>query len=141
MAYDPSVYEARRRGIFGQYDAQSAANEYARFLSQQRGSRQLGAFQRGVTEQIPTFGRTYGRRGLYGQGVKSGVFNKALSRFGEESARQLGYLQGDIAAQQREFDLRGAEYLAQRERDLADLEAQKLRTDIGQTAAGLLGLS
>ena len=140
MAYDPSVYERRRRGIFGQYDAQSAMNEYARFLSQQRGSRQLGAFQRGVTEQIPTFGRTFGKRGLYGQGVKSGVFNRALSRFGEESARQQGYLESDIAAQQREFDLRGAEYAASRESALADLESQKL-ADIGQTASGLLGLS
>ena len=140
MAYDPSVYEARRRGILGQYDAQSAMNEYARFLSQQRGSRQLGAFQRGVTEQIPTFGRTFGKRGLYGQGVKSGVFNRALSRFGEEYARKQGYLESDIAAQQREFDLRGAEYAASRESALADLESQKL-ADIGQTASGLLGLS
>lgn len=139
MAYDPSVFEARRRGLQQNFAAQSAMNEYARFLSQQRGSRQLGEFQRGVTKAIPTFGRTYGKRGLYGQGVKSGLFNRALGEFGSETARQQAQLEQDIAQQQRQYELQGAGYQAQYEGALADLEGEKARL-IGETATGLLNL-
>jgi hypothetical protein len=139
MAYDPSLFEARRRGLQQQYSAQSALNEYARFLSQQRGSRQVGEFQRGLVEQIPKFGRSYGKRGLYGSGIKSGIFNKALSQFGEEAARRRSEIEQGLAEQQRQYDLQGAAYQTQYEQSLADLEAEKARI-IGETAAGLLGL-
>lgn len=139
MAYDPSAFEARRRGLEQNFAAQSAVNEYARFLAQQRGSRQLGEFQRNVTQTIPKFGRTYGKRGLYGQGVKSGVFGQALSTFGQESARQRSQLEQDIAQQQRQYELQGAGYQAQYESALADLEGEKARL-IGETATGLLNL-
>ena len=139
MVYDPSRFEARRRGISSQYAAESAMNEYARFLAQQRGSRQLGEFQRNVTQAVPKYGRTYGKRGLYGQGVNSGIFGQALSTFGEESARQRSQLESDIYQQQRQYELQGAGYLANYERALADLEGEKARL-IGDTATGLLNL-
>lgn len=139
MAYDPSLFEAERRGLAQQFEAQSAMNEYARFLAQQRGTRQLGEFQEGVRKQVPRFGRVYGRRGLYGQGINSGLFNRAVGEFGAQAATQQQQLQQQLAEQQREFELTGANYLANYQAALADLEARKAR-EIGATAAGLLNL-
>ena len=139
MAYDPSRYEARQRAYSGAFEAQSAMNEYARMLAQTRGSRQLGDFRRSVTEQVPVFGRTYGKRGLYGQGVKSGIFSKALSDFGARTTRDEARLLEDLAGQQRQYDLTGSQYLRQYESQLADMEGERAR-DIGNTASGLLAL-
>jgi len=139
MAYDPSMFESRRRGLTQQYGAESAMNEYARFLAQQRGSRSLGEFQRQVTKQIPTFARSFGRKGLVGQGIKSGIFNRALKEFGEEATRQRGYTQQDLADEQRQFQLREAQAKSNLEQSLLDLESEKAR-QIAQSAQGLLAL-
>ena len=139
MAYDPSMFENRRRGLTQQYGAESAMNEYARFLAQQRGSRSLGEFQRQVTKQIPLFARSFGRKGLIGQGVRSGIFNRALKEFGEEATRQRGYTQQDLADEQRQFQLREASAKSTLEQSLADLESEKARS-ISESAQGLLAL-
>ncbi len=107
-------------------------NEYARMLAQTRGSRSLGDFERNVTAQIPQFGRTYGKRGLYGQGIKSGIFNRALGEFGANAARSRGRLQEDIAQEQRGFDLRGEQYLSDYDRLMKDIaeEEESPKSDI-----------
>jgi hypothetical protein len=114
-------------------------NEYARMLAQTRGSRSLGDFERNVTQAIPQFGRTYGKRGLYGQGVKSGIFNRALGEFGANAARSRGRLQEDIAQEQRGFDLRGEQYLSDYDRLMKDI-AEEEASAIAQTSASLLNL-
>jgi hypothetical protein len=139
MAYDPSMFESRRRGLTQQYGAESAMNEYARMLAQQRGSRSLGEFQRQVTKQIPQFGRSFGRKGLYGQGIKSGLFNRAIKEFGEEASRQQGYTTQDLADEQRQFQLREAQAKSSLEQSLLDLESEKAR-QIAESAQGLLSL-
>lgn len=139
MAYDPSMFENRRRGLTQQYGAESAMNEYARMLAQQRGSRSLGEFQRGVTKQIPQFGRAFGRKGLQGQGVKSGLFNRAIKEFGQEAARQQGYTTQDLADEQRQFQFKEAQAKSGLEQSLLDLEAEKAR-QIAESAQGLLSL-
>lgn len=139
MAYDPSMFENRRRGLTQQYGAESAMNEYARMLAQQRGSRSLGEFQRQVTKQIPQFGRSFGRKGLQGQGVKSGLFNRAIKEFGQEAARQQGYTTQDLADEQRQFQLREAQARSGLEQSLLDLESEKAR-QIAESAQGLLAL-
>jgi hypothetical protein len=139
MAYDPSMFENRRRGLTQQYGAESAMNEYARMLAQQRGSRSLGEFQRQVTKQIPQFGRSFGRKGLQAQGVKSGLFNRAIKEFGEEASRQQGYTTQDLAEEQRQFQLRETQARSGLEQSLLDLESEKAR-QIAESAQGLLAL-
>ncbi len=139
MAYDPAAFERRRRATGAGFTAQSSMNEYARMLAQTRGSRSLGDFERNVTAQIPQFGRTYGKRGLYGQGIKSGIFNRALGEFGANAARSRGRLQEDIAQEQRGFDLRGEQYLSDYDRLMKDI-AEEEASAIAQTSASLLNL-
>ena len=139
MAYDPSAFERRRRATGSAFTAQSAMNEYARMLAQTRGSRNLGDFERSVTQAIPQFGRTYGKRGLYGRGVKSGLFNRALGEFGAQTARQRGRLQEDITQEQRGFDLRGEQYLSDYDRLMADIREEQANA-IRSMAESLLNL-
>lgn len=139
MAYDPAAFERRRRATGAGFTAQSSMNEYARMLAQTRGSRSLGDFERNVTQAIPQFGRTYGKRGLYGQGIKSGIFNRALGEFGANAARSRGRLQEDIAQEQRGFDLRGEQYLSDYDRLMKDI-AEEEASAIAQTSASLLNL-
>lgn len=139
MAYNPAEFERRRRATGSAFTAQSAMNEYARMLAQTRGSRNLGDFERSVTQAIPQFGRTYGKRGLYGQGVKSGIFGKALGDFGAQSARQRGRLQEDITQEQRGFDLRGEQYLSDYDRLMADIREEEADV-IARTAGDILNL-
>jgi hypothetical protein len=139
MVYDPAAFERRRRATGAGFTAQSSMNEYARMLAQTRGSRSLGDFERNVTQAIPQFGRTYGKRGLYGQGVKSGIFNRALGEFGANAARSRGRLQEDIAQEQRGFDLRGEQYLSDYDRLMKDI-AEEEASAIAQTSASLLNL-
>lgn len=139
MAYDPSAFEAQRRAAQGGFAAQSAMNEYARFLAQQRGRRDIQAFERETAAQIPRFGRSFGRRGLYGQGVRSGIFNRALSDFGQAVTRQRGELQQGLEQEERGFQLRQSQFQSALENALADIEAQKAR-QISETATGLLNL-
>ena len=139
MAYDPAAFERRRRATGAGFTAQSSMNEYARMLAQTRGSRSLGDFERNVTQAIPQFGCTYGKRGLYGQGIKSGIFNRALGEFGASAARSRGRLQEDIAQEQRGFDLRGEQYLSDYDRLMKDI-AEEEASAIAQTSASLLNL-
>jgi len=137
MVYDPSAFERRRRANQGGFAAESAVNEYARTLAQTRGTRAQQDFERQVIQQIPQFGRSYGKRGLYGQGIKSGVFNKALGAFGADAARRRANLSEDMAGEQRGFQLRGENLLSGYDRTDKDISEEEL---IAQTAQSLLNL-
>lgn len=137
MVYDPTAFERRRRANQGGFAAESSVNEYARFLAQTRGTRAQQNFERGVTRQIPQFGRSYGKRGLYGAGVKSGLFNQALSMFGADAARRRAELGEDIAGEQRQYQLRGENLLSAYDRTDKDISEEE---SIAQTAQSLLNL-
>lgn len=139
MAYDPSLFEANRRALTSQYGATAAMNAYRKFLSQRRGERSLGAFERGVERELPRVTSSYGQRGLYGQGIRSGIYNRGMQDFATEAARQRGYLTEDIAEEQRQFDIQQRQLLSNLESSLADLETQKAR-QIAADAAALLQL-
>ena len=139
MAFDPSLFESRRRSLEQQYGAQTALGAYQRFLSQTRGQRQQQAYQRGVEQELPRLTSRYARRGLYGQGVRSGVYRRGLEQFGEEAARQRGFMSEDMANALRGYDLQQSLALRNYEQSLADLEAEKAR-QIAADAAALLEL-
>lgn len=139
MAYDPSLFEANRRSLTRQYGATAAMNAYRKFLSQRRGQRQIEEFDRGVEKQLPKLTSSYGQRGLYGEGIRSGIFNRAMGEFGTEAVRQRGYLTEDLSESDRQYDLQQRQLLSNLETSLGDLETQKAR-QIAADAAALLQL-
>lgn len=147
MAYDPSIYEAARRNLLAAFSQQSAMNAYQRYLSQVAGERQLqrlreqafGPTITGGLGEVPKLTSSYARRGLYGQGVRSGAYQNAISEYARQRGRQMGEAQEDLATRLRGFDLTGAGYRSDYERGIADLERDKAR-QIAQDAQALLNL-
>jgi hypothetical protein len=137
---DLSVYERQRRAIDQNYAQQTATQQYARFLSQQRGDRQVSDTRRDFSRSTPRYTASWGRRGLTGGGVQSGSYQQGLSNYAGDYTRNLGRLYEDQANEGRTFDLNDANYTAMRESALADLEADKQRT-IAATAAHLRELA
>lgn len=70
--------------------AQSLANQQAAFLGQQRGTRNIADIQRVGTEQYRPVQASFGRRGLGGPNVRSGVRRAGLAKYAETLQRQLG---------------------------------------------------
>lgn len=144
---DPSIFEAARRNLLGQYAQQAALNAYQRYLAETRGQRamtQLGetAFGRtasGRLGEVPRLTSSYARRGLQTQGARSGIYKQALENYAKQRERQLGYQREDLASGLRGYDLRSAQAQEQLERGLTDIEAQKAR-QIAQDAQTLLNL-
>jgi hypothetical protein len=127
MAYDPSIYEARRRQATEGYSATAAANQYSRTLAQQRGARQRMQALRQYETAQPQLVRGYSQRNLVSPSVRSGLFSRAMQEFGSERARGLSEFDLGQAEQMRGFDLEDARLLQQYRAALGDLEAEKAR--------------
>jgi hypothetical protein len=127
MAYDPSIYEARRRGLTENYAATAAANQFARTLSQQRGARQRQTALRQYEQAQPALVRGYSQRNLVSPSVRSGLFSRAMQEFGSERARGLSELEQQQMNEFRQADLEDARLLQDYRRMLGDLEMEKAR--------------
>lgn len=142
MAYDPATYEALRRQALANYAQRSAMGTYNRYLAETRGQRPIldleeAAF--GARKEVPRLTASFGRRGLQGSGVKSGVYSKALSDYAVQRARNLGYAKEDLASTLRGYDLGQAGYKQEYEDTLAEIERKKA-ADIAADARALQGL-
>jgi hypothetical protein len=147
MAYDPSLFEQQRRNLLGNFAQQSAINAYQRYLAETRGQRPIlnleeAAFSRtptGGLGEVPKLTSSYARRGLTGKGMKSGIYNEALSSYAKNRARQLGYAREDQAGALRGYDIQKTGYESDLATGMQDLEANKAR-QIAADAQALLGL-
>jgi len=145
--FDPAMFERQRRALMGNFGTQAALNAYKRYLAQARSQRQLTQFEEapfattatGGLGEVPKLTSAYARRGLQGQGIRSGIYNQALSSYARQRARQGGYLAQDMADQMRGFDLAQSGLQSQLEEGLANLEASKA-AQIAADAAALYQL-
>ena len=136
MPVDTSVYERQRRTTEDQYVANQATNEYSRFLSQQRGQRQIGDYARQFSRSWPRFTAGWGQRGMAGGGVQSGAYQRAMQNYVGDYGRQRSQYMQDYADEQRGFDLAAARYQTERDRTLADIEAAK-QMEIARAAVNI----
>ena len=139
MAIDTSVYERQRRGINEDYAAKSATNAYSRFLAQQRGERSIADYTRDFSRSAPSLTAAYGRRGLTGGGVRSGVYGKAMQRYVGDYQQNLARQQADLATGTRQYDLTEAQLASARDRALSDMEVDKAK-EIANAASYLSAL-
>ena len=139
MAIDPAAYEGKRRAIGSQYNQQTAANELGRFVGQQRSQRDLSDYQMNFKRSIPQYTAGYNRRNLAGSGVQSGVYQKAMSNYLGDYARNYGRLQTDYDMGQQQYAENDAQFAAERDAALAQLEYDKAN-EIANTAAQLSAL-
>lgn len=125
-------FETKRRSAQQGRDATMAQNAYSRFLSQQRGTRDLADLERGMTAGVEGLGSGIARRGLRHSGIAQTATNDYASKWtqGRQDINDTlmnamrGYEMSDQSAQ--------ASYLNTE----ADLQAQK-QAQILATAAAL----
>jgi len=147
MAFDPSIYEAARRNLLAAFSQQAAMNAYRQYLARTSAQRQIEDYTRqafgptatGGLGEVPRLTSSYARRGLTGQGVRSGAYNQALNEYARRRAQTMGRAQEDLASSMRGFELAESGYRSDYERGLADLEREKAR-QISEDAQSLLNL-
>ena len=147
MAFDPTYFEQQRRNLFNQYAQQAALNAYQRYLAETRAQRPItqleeSAFGRtpsGGLGQVPKLTSSYGRRGLQGMNIKSGIYNQALQSYAKNRAKDIGYAKEDLAGTTRGYNLADTQGLSNYEEGLKDLESDKAR-QIAADAQSLLQL-
>jgi hypothetical protein len=147
MAFDPSIFEQQRRGLLNTFAQQAALNTYQRYLAETRGQRPIlqleeAAFGRtptGGLGEVPKLTSSYAQRGLQGQGMKSGIYNEALSSYAKNRARQLGYAREDQAGALRGYDVQKTGYESDLATGMQDIESNKAR-QIAADAQALLQL-
>jgi len=88
---------------------------------------------------VPKLTSSYARRGLTGKGMRSGIYNEALSSYAKNRARQLGYAREDLQGALRGYDLQKTGLESDLSTGMQDLEASKAR-QIAADAQALLGL-
>jgi hypothetical protein len=86
-----------------QRDAQLAQNAYSRFLSQDRGTRQLADLNRNMERGLQGFA-SFGKRGLQ----NSGIFNQAQSDYAQNWTRQQQSITDQMLQAGREADMQDA---------------------------------
>jgi hypothetical protein len=139
MAIDTSVYERQRRGIEDDYATKSATNAYSRFLSQQRGDRNIADYTRDWGRKAPSLTAAYGRKGLAGGGVQSGVYGRAMRNYVGDYQQNLSRSYADQAQELRQSDLSQAQLASARDRALSDMETDKAK-EIAMAASYLSAL-
>lgn len=136
---DSGKYEAARRGISDRYGTESATNAYGRFLSQQRGSRQLSDSTRNFNRSMPGFTARFGARGLSGPNAQSGVMQRSMQNYVGDHYRNQARMGQDMTNELQGYDLGQSQLDAWRQSSLADLELQRTQ-DIASAAANLEAL-
>jgi hypothetical protein len=127
MAFDPSVYEQKRRSIGNQYTSQAAVNALGRFNAQQRGDRTAFDYRQNYQKQTPMFTSSWGQRGMTGSGVKSGVYQNALNSYVTDYQTGANRMYADTQNELNEYDMNAANLATERDRAYADLEVDKAR--------------
>lgn len=119
--------------------SQSLANQQASFLGQQRGTRRIADVQRQYQENYRPTLASYGRRGLGGPSVQSGIMRRGLSRYAENLQRDLGAETQNMQDELNAIAMREASEQAELEDFLASLRMQK-QLDIVDSASSLKNL-
>ena len=128
MAYqapDYGSYERQNGAVDYKYGTDSATNAYGRFISQQRGSRQLGDMTKGFQRRTPIYKSQFGQRGIGGGGVSSGVMKQSMQNYLGDYGTDYGRAQQDITQGLQQYDLNQDNLNAWRQQQNAEIEAQK----------------
>jgi hypothetical protein len=139
MAIDESIYEAQRRNVTNKYSQATASNALGRFIGQQRADRGIGDYTQNFQRQAPSYSAQYGKRGLYGAGVQSGVYSNAMRNYVGDYSQGLNRMYADKQTEMNQFDLNQANYESDRQSALSDIEAAKAR-DIANAASYIQAL-
>ena len=133
---DTGAYQRGSDALNYKFNTDSATNAYGRFLSQQRGSRNLGDLTKNFNRSLPSAYAGFGQRGLSGGGVRSGTMQKSMGNYLGDYTQNYARGQQDLAQGLQQYDLTGMQQQADYRTQLSSLETQKQR-DIANAALGI----
>lgn len=101
MAYSTPAYNFanQQNQATQQYGLQSAANDFGRFVSQQRHKRTVDDMGRGFQQNFPRVGSSFNRRGLWNSGLRREGQREATNDY----QRALNRVHADQAATDTHF--------------------------------------
>lgn len=137
--YGAGKYESQRRGVENRYAIDSSQNAYGRFLSQQRGNRNLADTTRNFKQNYAPYASQFGARGLSTGGVQSGVRQRAMGNYVGDYYRNYGRQQQDLANEMQQFDMNQSLMDMWRAEELAAIDQQRT-FDIASAAQNLEAL-
>lgn len=133
---DYGGYERATGDINYKYSTDAATNAYGRFVSQQRGERNLGDMQQAYGRAYPGYKAQFGQRGLGVGGINSGAMQQSMNRFVGDYAQQYQRAQQDMTQEGQQYDLQQRNLDEWRQQALADVETRKAN-DIANAALNL----
>lgn len=136
MAYDYGGYERSRGDIDYRYGNEAATNAYGRFISQQRGERNLGDSMRSFKRSFPNYQARFNQRGLSQPGVRSGTMQQSMDRYLGDFDRGYTRMQQDMTLEGQQYELGQRNLDEWRGKAIGDLESQKA-DEIARAATNL----
>jgi len=136
---DTGAYEQEASDLTYRYNTDRSTNAYGRFLSQQRGSRDLGDMSRNFNRGLPNYKARFGQRGLAGPGIRSGAMQRSMGNMLGDYARDYGRVQQDATQEAQQYDLSSAQMDAAYNSGLASIEQRK-QNEIANAALALEAL-
>ena len=114
-------YDSRGSQARLKRDTDTAANQYARFVSQQRWNRDRDDAGQAYGQARNRFATPYLRRGVQ----NSGIYKQGLTNFVADRAKQESRFNQDYTASIGQYDQNDAEYATAYQQQLADIEMEK----------------
>jgi hypothetical protein len=124
---DFSPFEAKRRTAYDQFTAASSRNAYAKFLSKQRGDRNLTMMQGSFRKQMPKVTSGLLQRGLGGPSVRSGIADQTLNDASIDYQNTYNDAADALNQEQAGFDTNLANYTDAYNNAINDNESEKAR--------------
>lgn len=129
----------QQNAVNNNYSNQVAQNTFARNQAWSKGQQGLNDYTQQFHRQLPSFTAGFGRRGMSGAGIQSGVYQNAMNNFLGDYTKGLGRMQSDLYDQDQQYAFNQQRFAAERDNALADLAAQKAQL-IASTAQHIAGL-
>lgn len=136
---DTGGYAREASDLQYRYNTDRATNAYGRFLSQQRGSRDLGDLSRSFYRDLPNYRAQFGHRGLAGGGINSGVMQRSMGDYLGNYTRNYGRQQQDVTQNLQNYDLQAAQMDAMYNNSVQALQQRK-QSDIANAALAIQAL-
>jgi oligoendopeptidase F len=127
MAFDPSIYEARRRALEQQYAPQAALASNARSNAITTTARTSRDLKQQYDKNLQPFQATFGKRGVTAPNVRSGAYRSGLMDFAKQRMQQESDLQQSMLSQLGQYDIQEKQALDALRTGNLDLESEKLR--------------
>jgi len=135
---DLGAYDRQANDLQYRFNTDSASNAYGRFLSQQRGSRDLGDLTQNYQRGLPGAYANFNGRGLGGSN-RSGLQQRAMRNYVGDYGTQYLRSQQDMTQGLQQYDLQQANNQQNYTNQLLSLQGQKAR-DIANATLGIEAL-